>query len=57
MALKWCPKYKINIEETSEHGCQGCIFKKEVKSALIEETVWECWFENWFPALKKGREW
>ena len=31
---KWCPKYKIDIEEKSEHGCWGCFDYKFTNPGL-----------------------
>lgn len=42
--MRWCPKYKINVDEG--FNCNECIFNKG-----------ECEYKNWLPGLKKGREW
>jgi len=55
MGMRWCPKYKINVEEFIDSNCLGCIFciliygkgKRKVK----------CQYEDWYPGLIKGRDW
>lgn len=41
----WCEKYKINVD--IEFYCSKCSFFRENK----------CDYNNWYPGLKKGREW
>ncbi len=48
----YCPKYKINIDETFEENCPGCIFwifKKDEDGY----TYRVCDFENWISGLKQ----
>jgi len=54
--LKYCPRWKIEIEETSEVMCPACIFWKKVILKSGKEKM-KCIFNNFKPGLKKGREW
>jgi hypothetical protein len=45
--LRWCPKYKLNIEETFD--CINCIFWKP------ERISNPCWFDKWIPGLVKDK--
>jgi len=56
MPLIWCPKYKINVNPEAECMCSNCIFYKQKKDE--DEYVYlVCDFDNFYPELKKGKEW
>ena len=52
--LKWCPKYKINIEQDWEKNCPSCIFWREQKS-IYGVIYYKCIYDEWNPGLKKDK--
>lgn len=48
--MRWCPKFKINVEENWKGNCPNCIFWKP------ENIDNNCDYNNWKPGLKKGKD-
>lgn len=48
--LKWCPKYRINIEQDWKRHCPSCIFYRQKEDA-DDKIYLICDYENWNPGL------
>ena len=48
-----CPRKKT---EVTEKDCLRCSFYREKKDA-DDRLYLVCDYDNWYPGLKKGREW
>lgn len=56
MGMRWCLKYKINVEEMHDSNCLGCVFAiREYNSS--EQMKILCQYNEWYPGLIRGRSW
>jgi hypothetical protein len=55
MGMRWCKKYKINVEEFLDINCLGCIFCILIYDK--EHRKIKCQYDEWYPGLIEGKSW